>query len=81
MAVVPVCGDALRLPFGKETFRGATVGFGVRNLADLDQGLEEFHRVLRVGARLVVLEFTTPPNPLLRQPEPLFVSVDARPFF
>ena len=67
MAVAPVCGDALRLPFGTKTFRGATVGFGVRNLADLDRGLEELHRVLRIGARLVVLEFTTPPNPLLRQ--------------
>jgi demethylmenaquinone methyltransferase/2-methoxy-6-polyprenyl-1,4-benzoquinol methylase len=67
VAVTPVCGDSLRLPFGTDTFRGATVGFGVRNLADLDLGLEELHRVLRVGARLVVLEFTTPPNPLLRQ--------------
>ena len=66
-AVVPVCGDALRLPFGAATFRGATVGFGVRNLADLDQGLAELHRVLEIGARLVVLEFTTPPNPLLRR--------------
>ena len=66
-AVAPVCGDALHLPFGTETFCGATVGFGVRNLADLDRGLAEFHRVLRIGARLVVLEFTTPPNPLLRQ--------------
>lgn len=67
VAVTPVCGDSLCLPFGTDTFRGATVGFGVRNLADLDLGLEELHRVLRVGARLVVLEFTTPPNPLLRQ--------------
>ncbi|HCR04462.1 MAG TPA: demethylmenaquinone methyltransferase, partial [Gemmatimonadetes bacterium] len=55
------------LPFGTETFSGATVGFGVRNLADLDRGLSELHRVLRIDARLVVLEFTTPPNPLLRQ--------------
>ena len=66
-AVAPVCGDALCLPFSEETFCGATVGFGVRNLADLDGGLAEFHRVLMTGARLVVLEFTTPPNPLLRQ--------------
>jgi demethylmenaquinone methyltransferase/2-methoxy-6-polyprenyl-1,4-benzoquinol methylase len=66
-AVAPVCGDALRLPFGTETFCGATVGFGVRNLADLDRGLAELYRVLRIDARLVVLEFTTPPNPLLRQ--------------
>ncbi len=62
----PVCGDSLRLPFPDATFEGATVGFGVRNLSDLRQGLAELHRVLRPGARLVVLEFTTPPNRLVR---------------
>lgn len=66
-SVVPVCGDALRLPFESESFSGATVGFGVRNLADLDRGFAEFHRVLTPGSRLVVLEFTTPPNALLRR--------------
>ncbi|GMV04824.1 MAG: demethylmenaquinone methyltransferase [Gemmatimonadota bacterium] len=64
--VVPVCADTLRLPFPDEGFDGATVGFGVRNLADLGKGLSEFLRVLRPGARLVVLEFTTPPNALVR---------------
>ncbi|MBW3534061.1 MAG: class I SAM-dependent methyltransferase [Gemmatimonadetes bacterium] len=65
--VVPVCGDALRLPFPDASFDGATVGFGVRNLADLDRGLRELARVLRPGGRLVILEFTVPPNPLLRR--------------
>ena len=64
--VSAVCGDSLRLPFEDDTFEGATVGFGVRNLSDLAVGLEELHRVLRPGARLVVLEFTTPPNALVR---------------
>jgi demethylmenaquinone methyltransferase/2-methoxy-6-polyprenyl-1,4-benzoquinol methylase len=64
--VSPVCGDSLRLPFAERTFHGATVGFGVRNLADLDHGLVEFHRVLRSGGRLVILEFTVPPNPIVR---------------
>lgn len=52
--------DALGLPFAEATFDGAFVGFGVRNLADLDAGLVELRRVLRPGARLVILDFTTP---------------------
>jgi demethylmenaquinone methyltransferase/2-methoxy-6-polyprenyl-1,4-benzoquinol methylase len=58
--IEPACADALVLPFADASFDGATVGFGVRNLADLDAGLREMARVLRPGARLVILEFTTP---------------------
>lgn len=58
--VRPACADALTLPFRAGTFDGATVGFGVRNLADLAAGLREIHRVLKPGAPLVILEFTTP---------------------
>lgn len=58
--IAPVGADALALPFGPEAFDGAMVAFGVRNLANLDAGLAEVRRVLRPGARLVVLEFTTP---------------------
>ncbi|MGH2667820.1 MAG: ubiquinone/menaquinone biosynthesis methyltransferase, partial [bacterium] len=64
--VVPCNADALELPFGDRTFDGATVGFGVRNLVDLDAGLRELARVLKPGARLVILEFTTPRRQLLR---------------
>ncbi|HEX5725918.1 MAG TPA: ubiquinone/menaquinone biosynthesis methyltransferase [Longimicrobiaceae bacterium] len=60
LGVRPACADALALPFPDAAFDGATVGFGVRNLAGLDAGLAEMARVLRPGARLVVLEFTTP---------------------
>ncbi|MEX2049539.1 MAG: ubiquinone/menaquinone biosynthesis methyltransferase [Gemmatimonadota bacterium] len=64
--VSPVCGDTLELPFRAGAFDGATVGFGVRNLADVRAGLAELRRVLKPGARLVVLEFTEPPNRLVR---------------
>jgi demethylmenaquinone methyltransferase/2-methoxy-6-polyprenyl-1,4-benzoquinol methylase len=58
--VIPVTADALELPFADSHFDGATVGFGVRNLSDLEAGLRELFRVLKPGARLVILEFTTP---------------------
>jgi demethylmenaquinone methyltransferase/2-methoxy-6-polyprenyl-1,4-benzoquinol methylase len=55
-----VQGDALALPFADGSFDGATVGFGVRNLDDLEAGLRELRRVLRQGARLGILEITRP---------------------
>ncbi len=61
-AVLPVTADALQLPFADASFDGATVGWGMRNLVDLDAGLAEIARVLRPGARLVVLE-TSQPEP------------------
>ncbi|MEJ2542244.1 MAG: class I SAM-dependent methyltransferase, partial [Gemmatimonadota bacterium] len=66
-AVVPVCGDTLRLPFTDGVFQGAMVAFGVRNLSDIPQGFRELARVLKPGGRLTVLEFTEPPNPILRR--------------
>lgn len=53
-------GDALALPFEDGSFDAATVGFGVRNLEDLDRGLAELRRVLRPGGRLAILEITQP---------------------
>ncbi|HEU4827616.1 MAG TPA: ubiquinone/menaquinone biosynthesis methyltransferase [Gemmatimonadales bacterium] len=64
--VEPVTADALELPFPDAAFDGAVVGWGVRNLADLDAGLREAARVLKPGARLVVLEMSTPPHQPLR---------------
>jgi demethylmenaquinone methyltransferase/2-methoxy-6-polyprenyl-1,4-benzoquinol methylase len=57
--------DALRLPYDDASFDAATVGFGVRNLADLDRGLGEMARVLKPGGRLVILEITQPTRPPL----------------
>ncbi|NNF13546.1 MAG: ubiquinone/menaquinone biosynthesis methyltransferase [Gemmatimonadetes bacterium] len=65
-AVESVCGDSLRLPFHDDVFDGATVGFGVRNLSDLRTGLAELRRVVKPGRKLVVLEFTVPPNRIMR---------------
>jgi len=53
-------GNALALAFADDSFDAATVGFGVRNFDDLDQGLRELARVVRPGGRVVVLEMTTP---------------------
>ncbi|MFL5546085.1 MAG: ubiquinone/menaquinone biosynthesis methyltransferase [Gemmatimonadales bacterium] len=65
--LVPVTSDALDLPFPEHTFDGAMVGWGIRNLVDLDNGLAEAARVLKPGARLVVLEMATPTQPLFRR--------------
>jgi demethylmenaquinone methyltransferase / 2-methoxy-6-polyprenyl-1,4-benzoquinol methylase len=59
-AIEWVQADALALPFEDASFDAATVGFGVRNLADLEGGLRELARVLRPGGRLAVLEITRP---------------------
>ncbi len=55
-----VQGDMLALPFGDASFDAVTVGFGVRNVEDLEAGLRELRRVLRAGGRLGILEITTP---------------------
>jgi demethylmenaquinone methyltransferase/2-methoxy-6-polyprenyl-1,4-benzoquinol methylase len=55
-----VSGDLLALPFDSGSFDAATVGFGVRNVDDLDRALRELRRVLRGGGRLGILEITRP---------------------
>ncbi len=58
--LAPVAADAQQLPLRDASVDGATVAFGIRNVASLDAALREAHRVLVPGARLVILEFTTP---------------------
>lgn len=53
------------LPFPRDTFDAVTVGFGVRNFSNLDQGLKEMVRVMRPGGVLVVLEFSRPRSPMM----------------
>jgi demethylmenaquinone methyltransferase/2-methoxy-6-polyprenyl-1,4-benzoquinol methylase len=63
-----LAGDALSLPFPDGGFAGATVSFGLRNVADLDAALREIRRVLAPGGQTAFLEFTVPTAPLLRGP-------------
>lgn len=62
-----VRGDATRMPVPADSFECATVGFGIRNVADPLEACREFHRAVRPGGRLAVLEFGTPTAPGLRQ--------------
>jgi demethylmenaquinone methyltransferase / 2-methoxy-6-polyprenyl-1,4-benzoquinol methylase len=64
--VSPVVADALELPLPNECASGAIVAFGIRNVSDLDAALREVFRILDHDARFVILEFTTPRNPLMR---------------
>ncbi|GIW52542.1 MAG: demethylmenaquinone methyltransferase [Gemmatimonadales bacterium] len=59
-AIAAVGADALQLPFPDRRFDGCLVGFGIRNLVDIDQGLKEMARVLSPGGRLVILDFSVP---------------------
>ena len=59
-AIEWVRGDVLALPFEDASFDAVTVGFGVRNVDDLQAGLRELRRVLRDGGRLAILEITQP---------------------
>lgn len=64
--IFPVCGDGEEIPAPANTFWGCTVAFGVRNLSRTQQGLNEMHRVLRPGGKLLILEFSRPTNPVVK---------------
>jgi demethylmenaquinone methyltransferase/2-methoxy-6-polyprenyl-1,4-benzoquinol methylase len=59
-------GDAQQIPFPDNSFDIVTVGYGLRNLASWERGLNEMFRVARPGTRLIVLDFGRPPNALWR---------------
>ena len=61
-----VRGDATRIPVGDGSCDAATIGFGIRNVAEPQLALEELARVLRPGARLAILEFGQPRIPGIR---------------
>jgi demethylmenaquinone methyltransferase / 2-methoxy-6-polyprenyl-1,4-benzoquinol methylase len=59
--------DGMNLSFADETFDAVTIAFGLRNFANWENGLREFHRILKTGGKLVVLEFSSPIVPGFRQ--------------
>lgn len=64
--IMPVCGDGEKIPVGSNSCWGITVAFGVRNLANTQDGLNEMYRVLKKGGKLLILEFSRPQNPVMK---------------
>lgn len=60
-------GDVMSLPFADASFDGATMGFSLRNVVDIDQVLREVLRVLKPGARFVNLDVSKAPNKLFKR--------------
>lgn len=58
--------DATALPFADDEFDAVTISFGLRNVVDVPKALSEFYRVTKPGGRVVVCEFSTPPNRVVR---------------
>ena len=65
-ACVWLNGDAMQLPLADASVDVVSIAFGIRNVADPAVAIGEFHRVLRPGGRLVILEFSLPTNRILR---------------
>ena len=67
-----VVGDAMALPFDDNSFDVYTISFGIRNVTRPQDALSEAFRVLRPGGRLMVLEFSQLPNPLMQKAYDLY---------
>lgn len=67
-------GDSEAISFADQSFDAVTVAFGVRNFENLEKGLSEIRRVLKPGGRLVVLEFTRPSAPVVKQVYHLYMK-------
>ncbi len=70
-------GDSETISFQDESFDAVTVAFGVRNFQQLEKGLSEIKRVLKPGGKLVVLEFSKPKAPGIKQLYNVYMNVVA----
>lgn len=59
-------GDAAALPFEDNTFDGSIIAFGIRNVQDYKKGISEMGRVVKKGGKVVILEFTTVQNRVIK---------------
>lgn len=59
-------GDAHQIPFDDHTFDAASVAFGMRNMTNPARVMSEMHRILNVGGRAIILEFSLPRNTIIR---------------
>src|SRR5687768_13227431 len=73
--IVVVAGDMLALPFPDCSFTVMTVGYGLRNVPDLEQSLREIRRVLEPDGRVLSLDFNRPSNPIVRGAYLLYLTV------
>ena len=70
-----ITGDMLALPFPDHSFTVVTIGYGLRNVPDLQQSLREIRRVVTPGGRVLSLDFNRPSNSLVRAVYLLYLTV------
>lgn len=70
-----VTGDMLALPFPDRSFTVVTIGYGLRNVPDLQQALREIHRVLAPHGRVLSLDFNRPSNPVVRGAYLIYLTI------
>ncbi|MEW5315573.1 MAG: hypothetical protein WDW38_006993 [Sanguina aurantia] len=67
-------GDAMDMPFEANTFDSATMGYGLRNVADIPKALRELQRVLKPGASVAILDFNNTDNPVIDKLQSAFLE-------